>query len=60
MEFFYNHQEFFVDSEWCSTYCEQRDQVMHQVFAYERLKTMENCKTVSTKSARGRLREGFV
>ena len=56
------HQKFFVNSDWCSTYSEQRDQVMLQVVAYTltRLKAKENCKTVSTKSARGRLLEGVV
>ena len=56
------HQKFFVNSDGCCTYSEQRDQVKLQVVAYTltRLKTKENCKTVSTKSARGRLLEGVV
>ena len=55
-----SHQKFFVDFDWCGTYSEQRDQVMRQVVAYKRLKTVENCKTVSTKSTRDHLWEGFV
>jgi len=38
----------------------QRDHTMRHVFAYKRLKIMENYKTVRVKSGCGCLREGFI
>ena len=32
--------KFFANSEWCSTYCEQRELTMRQVVAFRRLTTM--------------------
>ena len=39
--------------EWHSTYIKRGDQTMRLEVAYKRLKTMENYKTISTKSGHG-------
>ena len=46
------HWMFFITSKWCSTYSKQRDHTMtrQKMFAFKRLKTMENYKTIEPKS----------
>lgn len=52
--------ESFESLKWRSTCCEQLRDIMSQVVAYKRLKTMENYKTVRPKSDCGRLGEVVV